>query len=592
VATGSAYWRRGGGVLVAILPCLWAHAGEAPASDTTPLIIALCPGGAAPEQALYRHEFFGNGGSQQELLVLRTMAPADCRQTRVAAPEDARVQWAGLPAARDVTDRMYTLLLQGRFADRARVSEIIIPGAAAATAPERWLPMDADALPAFTLRSFGGGRASVDEELRLRCTTGDGVAGVFLESGRQWPGNVPLKLQVTATGTGRFGLAIGDAGRNARQDPLELGFLDVDAGPQTATFDVPFNLSRPWNSLTVLCPAGGGELQVLAVRAALPQPTQDGPLPYRTAWLWDPRVWRERADWIWSLQQERRLAGIYITVPVGSDGAVEQAAGLTSFLREAARHELQVWAVIGDRHDVLPATREALQMRLRAYLQFNRGSEADARLAGVQLDIEPYLLPGFALAQAGWRDQYVSVVATAQHLLGNELKLELVMPYWWGTHGDWGAALFDQLQPGNLSVTVMDYRTDSAQLRAGAEPFLIWGQGAGVPVRIALETGRIADEQRRRYGLNGNEGEVWLLDVEGQPVLLLFDTAQPGAPGRAYRMQQESTVSGAATSFAGHASELTAAIRELEPEWARWPSFSGLALHGLDETAPREPVPP
>lgn len=84
---------------------------------------------------------------------------------------------------------------------------------------------------------------------------------------------------------------------------------------------------------------------------------------------------------------------------------------------------------------------------------------------------------------------------------------------------------------------------------------------------------------------------MWLLDV-GQPVLLLFDTAQPGAPGRAYRLQQETTVSGAATSFSGQAGELAAAMRQLEPEWARWPSFSGIALHGLDETAPREAVVP
>ncbi len=306
--------------------------------------------------------------------------------------------------------------------------------------------------------------------------------------------------------------------------------------------------------------------------------------PDRTAWLWSPSLWQDTPELIWQLQTRPHLAAIYVTVPVVGDGEVENPEALAAFISAASQHNLKVWAVIGDHRDVLLESRAALQTRLEAYKLYNQSAVIEARLQGVQLDIEPYLLPGFGLAQQHWRDNYVAVVAFAHELLDKELSLDVVMPVWWGSHPDWSEQLLGALKLPGLSLTVMNYQTDSARLQKAAEPFLAFGQRAGIPVRMALESGRLADEARRYYGGNVKAGQLWLLEVHGNPVLLLLSAAVSGLPGQAFSFSDEIVVSASNTTFAGDLLRLDDVANEVESLWTRWPAFAGLALHGLEET--------
>ncbi len=311
--------------------------------------------------------------------------------------------------------------------------------------------------------------------------------------------------------------------------------------------------------------------------------------PDRTAWLWSPALWQDTPELIWQLQTHQHLAAIYVTVPVSGEGEVENPEALAMFISAASQRNLKVWAVIGDHRDVLAESRAALQTRLEAYLLYNQSAAPQERLQGVQLDIEPYLLPGFGLAQQHWRDRYLAVVAFTQQLLGKALALDLVMPLWWSTHPDWSAQLFDKLALPGLSITVMNYQTDPALLLHAAEPFLAFGQRAGIPVRMALESGRLPDETRRYYAGNVKTGELWLLDVQHNPVLLLLAAPVAGLPGQLFSFTEQKPVSASTTTFAGDLLRLGAVADEVASQWSGWSSFAGIALHGLEETLTAEP---
>jgi hypothetical protein len=320
--------------------------------------------------------------------------------------------------------------------------------------------------------------------------------------------------------------------------------------------------------------------------ASAPSPLQSfaSSNPDRTAWLWSPSLWQDTPELVWQLQTQQHLRAIYVTVPVNADSEVENPEALAAFISAASARNLKVWAVIGDPRDVLAASRGALQSRLEAYQLYNQAAVSEARLTGVQLDIEPYLLPGFALAQQHWRDSYLAVVAFAHELLGKQLALDLVIPQWWGTHADWSEQFLNALPLPGVSLTVMNYRTDAARLRQAAEPFLKFGQRTGMPVRMALETSRLADDARRYYAGNAKAGELWLLDVRGTAVLVLLSAKVAGLPGQPFSFTEETVVSASATTFAGDLLHMSDVADEVESQWASWPTFAGIALHGLEET--------
>ncbi len=313
------------------------------------------------------------------------------------------------------------------------------------------------------------------------------------------------------------------------------------------------------------------------------QPPQASRAQTKSAWLWSPRLWQQNPAAIWRLQEQQQLHAIYVTVPIATDGTLENGAALTTFVEDATAHGLQVWAVIGDRQDVLAMSRPALQSRLHAYRDYNLAASAGARLAGVQLDIEPYLLPGFSLAQDIWRERYLDALAFAREQLGPDMALDLVVPGWWGTAPAWSGEFLGRLDTTGLSLTVMNYHTTAARLLEVAEPFLAWGQGTNVAVRIALETGRLNDETRRYYGGTDGAGDLWLIDVAGTPVLLLLAAPATGLPGRAFTFADETDVPAATYTFAGDLVRLEAVLAEVSVQWARSPAFAGVALHGLEE---------
>ena len=53
-------------------------------------------------------------------------------------------------------------------------------------------------------------------------------------------------------------------------------------------------------------------------------------------------------------------------------------------------------------------------------------------LAGIQLDLEPYLVPGFLQDEAQLR-RYLSTIETVKEAMQGRARLSMVMPFWLAT---------------------------------------------------------------------------------------------------------------------------------------------------------------
>jgi hypothetical protein len=558
-------------VLAAIL-----QAGTAQAAG-----IAVCGQTAANDGS--GKLMYAEDGQPLSLLVTETpLSAPGCSYQELPVPA-ASIRWLSLTDIPLTADAPAALTLLGLFrADTTAVSEVL--WGAEPLASDGILPFSTNSLPLFEAHAFGvEERAALADNFSLACAPGQQVAGIYLQTASQWENAGATDLELAVSGTGDFQLAIADQQRQASQAPLVLGTLVLRDEPQARIFRYRLPANRaPWQRLTLLCPATSASLTIESL-ALIPEEVV---VPRsRAAWVWSPAAWRENQQQLWALATREGLNRLYLTVPVDAEGAVEQPEELAQFITAAAVHAVEIWPVIGDPRDVLEKNLPALQARVVAYLAYNDAAAANARLAGLQLDIEPHLLPGFGLAHAYWRERWLHTVGAVHSQIAGRLPLDLVVPVWWGSHPAWSDHLLSALAWPDLSLTIMNYRTSAAPLRAGALPFLVWGQHSGVPVTMALELGSIGpDEQRRSYARSEDNGELWLLKVGAASLLVLLDAPVSGMPGLGWQQQGESLAAVSAITFGGDQVQMQALATAMEAEWRLWSSYAGLAIHGFEES--------
>lgn len=473
--------------------------------------------------------------------------------------------------------------LQGTFGpDAASVSEVQWNAGREDPAPEFAGPFGRDLLAGATATVFGAEGRARFAEMALACGPGSAPAGVLLRLPRGLPAAVPLRLEIRAAGRGRFGVAVSDEEGLESETPVPVGTLRATPGGKDARYRLPAH-REGWHAVTLTCPVDEGRLEL--TRLAVTVDAREAPLPSRAAWIWSPAAWTtpEGLEALWAHVRRENLSAVYVTVPV-EEGAVREPRLLSAFIAEAAARGVSVWAVAGDPHDVLPEARGALRARAGAYAAYNASAPAAQRLAGLQLDIEPYLLPGFALAPGYWRERYLETFRAVHEILDGRLPLDLVVPVWWGTHPDWGERFLQGIASPGVSLTVMNYRTHPEALRAGALPFLDAGDRFGYAVRMGVETGPLPDEQRRLYhpAPPGAPASLWLQDPGPVSFLVLLASPRPGLKGTGYAFTRETPAPASNLTFGRDRARREEVLRPLALEWSAWNSFGGVALHGLD----------
>jgi hypothetical protein len=471
------------------------------------------------------------------------------------------------------------IVLNGNVTDgRFTVSEHDLPSAAPGPARPEPMPLHKNLLESMAVRTFGVEervQARLDHgQLRVTCGAGQRPAGVILTG--PWfmtRANTVLTAAYEAQG-GAFTWQVADAAREDRGDALALGLLSP--ADKAARLAVPAALDRAgWRQFVLLCPASAARIDL---RRLAQEPAAAPKAAPRATWVWRPGDWIDGGPALLDWAAGQGIRELFVTVPLADGAAVRDPGQLAAFVRAAGTRGIGIYSVDGDPHMVLPGEAAAAVRRVHAYAAYNAAQPADARLRGAQFDVEPYLLPETVLVPARRDAAYVDMARALKAAAGAGLRLEFVVPFWWGRN----PALLDALAPYADALAVMDYRTDRDQIVDFAIPFLDWASAHGRQVRIALEAGAIEPEVQRRYvKAAGGPGDLQAVDVGGCQVLVLLRKPVAGADARLYRLAATRTVDGSATTFHRDKPALLRQLPGLEQEFGLWDGFGGIAIHEL-----------
>jgi hypothetical protein len=538
---------------------------------TLPLLAMTIPAHAA---WLHQCPAATDGAPPRYVVDDRGHAPG-CTSVALAPGAEAEAIY---PLAPDETPED-VILLHGNVTDgRFAVSEHELPSAAGGPARPAPMPLHENLLHRMDVRGFGVEervQAHLENgKLRVTCRAGRRPAGVILTG--PWfmtRANTGLAAAYQAQG-GTFTWQVADAARQQSGDALDMGVLA--AGDKAVRLALPAPLDRAgWRQFVLLCPASAASIDVTALAQ---EPAAAPKAAPRATWVWRPGDWIDGGPALLDWAAGQGIRELFVTVPLTDGAAVRDPGQLAAFVRAAGARGIGIYSVDGDPHMVLPGEVAAAVRRVRAYAAYNAGQSADARLRGAQFDVEPYLLPETVLAP-GLRDTaYVEMARALKEAAGDGLRLEFVVPFWWGRN----AALLDALAPYAEALAVMDYRTDRTQVVDFAIPFLDWASAHDRQVRIALEAGAIEPEVQRRYvKAASGAGELQAVDVGGRQVLVLLRKPVAGGDARMYRLAATRTVDGSATTFHRDKPALLRQLPGLEQEFGLWDGFGGIALHEL-----------
>ncbi|AEG51012.1 hypothetical protein Sphch_3417 [Sphingobium chlorophenolicum L-1] len=456
----------------------------------------------------------------------------------------------------------------------------------AAIAPEReaappvplLAPMGVNLLPLADIRPFGiEERVTAErdgEGLRIRCRTGRAAAGLVL----RWPdrrlprgyrGQWRLEGRLEGRADTRIGVEILPVGQDASAAPAALR---ADGPSVLPLADQPGE-----QALVLICPGTDASAMLDAVilepvpvnapggaGARSGEVARSGASDARGTWVWQERDWHGDPSGFARRAAEAGWTELAIQAPAMPDASLARLA--------AALAEWGIGFRLLD-GDPAMATAEGRGGAARRFARLRRW--CDDHLAArplLELDIEPYALPGFAADPvAGWQGwaQTVQAVAGAW---GGPVAVDVP---WWMRRSSEGAAAIDSARAAIREIIVMAYRTDPQLVLDAAES---WLAQDGPPVRIAIETGPVAREATRLYR-RAPSGTLRLSDAGAE----LLAAPQAAGPSDAmFALVRESRTDSARISFHGAPARAVEAERMLAPLLSGWPGFAGFRVHGWE----------
>ena len=205
-------------------------------------------------------------------------------------------------------------------------------------------------------------------------------------------------------------------------------------------------------------------------------------------------------------------------------------------------------------------------------------------LFGVQLDIEPYLLPGFLEDDTQLR-RYLETIEVLKGAIAGRTRLSMVIPFWLTVPTIDGRPLAYAAMDRADEVAVMSYRTDLGEVQDIAEDILRYGEVSGTPVWLAVETTALPLEQHvvlRRETRSGRADA--LLDYDRRLLRLtpISETQATSSRQERFRMHHRFTVRPERLTFAGRPrADVSMAVRRMLDSTSHR-SFAGVIIHDLD----------
>jgi len=553
------------------------------AQTTSGAWLGICSGNPPGATAHLLAEYASPRKERTALFIDGTPLP-DCAAIELPFPQESVISGRLVSSASGTALKSGFALTGSLVGQQFRISDIV---ADVEKDEVNTIPLDAELIEQFDISAFGvEGRASASRNngrITLKCGAGQRTAGMLLRMPfHGLPHTIPLSVSVNYIANGVFETGLSDAQRAARGDPLPLAKLR--AATATVQVDVPRRGldSDLVESITIACPkrAARFELTSLKISPKIERPA----VASRASWIWQPDKWINSPEALLDKFAKAGVGTLFVTVPINTqEASVEHAHELEAFVSAATKRGVNIWAVVGDPGAVIESERAVFARYPVAYARYNSNVPVSAQLSGIQFDIEPYLNAGYALDPAPWYEAYLDTLRQLRQ--ASALPIEVDVPFWWADQQTANGPLMDRLAAVVDGVTVMNYRTDPAQIKRLAQPFLEWGVRQHRSVRIALESGPIPDEEQRHYR-PARSGDVALVAIGSNQVLLEFDRIQSfpeSSPAtQTFELSHATPAPGSATTFAGQRDALLKLLPDLEKQWSAWPSFAGTALHEFE----------
>lgn len=308
-----------------------------------------------------------------------------------------------------------------------------------------------------------------------------------------------------------------------------------------------------------------------------------GNVPPRSGWVWQPSFWQATpVDSELEKLSAWGIKSVYIFIPMEEHRVIIEAEKLSQFISNASRKGIRVYAVDGDPTAIMPKYHEIYVRRTQTYVEYNNSISEDARLAGIQYDIEPYSLPGFWLNPEIYYANHVQLLQKLK-ASATDLKIEAAVPtsYLMNPHAK-GLTFLNEIRGLIDTLVVMDYRTDQGKIIAQAKPFLAWGKSSQVPIKVALEVGELDNTELQLF-TRAQQGTFWMIERPQSNTYLglLFDEDTRNVTGKTYRYVRQLSVPSSKSTFYGQKDQLRAMLPNLESKLAKSTSFDGIALHDI-----------
>ncbi|MGG6310106.1 hypothetical protein [Paenibacillus macerans] len=232
---------------------------------------------------------------------------------------------------------------------------------------------------------------------------------------------------------------------------------------------------------------GGTLLMAVLVLLALIRPTGS---QAKATWIWDTKAIEERQDEILAFAGKQGVKVIFLQI--GGGVGRESYRG---FVRAAAEAGIEVHALNGQPDWALRERRAEAEKFLDWVIAYNREAQPEERFAGVQFDVEPYLLNE-------WRQDRESVVrewmegirAWTEEAGYNGLEIGAAVPFW-----------LDEIDhPGrSTKLPLGDWMVDRFDYLA----IMAYRDGAGHIYEISQTTLSEADRMKKKVWVGVELGE-------------------------------------------------------------------------------------
>lgn len=370
--------------------------------------------------------------------------------------------------------------------------------------------------------------------------------------------------------TGRVMVAVEDRASTRREESVPL-----------ATVSGVFDLTIPLRSIgrqmdlrqltAVVVATEDSRARLVLEQFELSLPPVPLPRPVQTGfWVWGYRAAAAAC-------QRQACSRVLIQMPALSDNDAlwMDYARVFSLARQAGIEALALDGYPEAMQDPRP-----LVQKIRKLLPL-----VDPRaLAGIQLDIEPYLLPGFFGDDSGPR-RYLEAIDILREAIGGRTRLSIVIPFWLAAKTVGARPLGFAVMDRADEVAVMSYRTNLDELAEIADDTLRYGDLIGTSVWLAVETTVLPMERRviLRRDPRPDVADA-VLDYDSRR-LNLAPVPLAMADGHRrdwFRIHHRITIRPERLTFAGRSrAEVAAAIQTLR-ETLSHPSFAGVIIHDLD----------